>query len=129
MNRNLAMITLLVKEYDEAITFFTSQLGFELLEDTALDEKKRWVVVKPKGKAQAAILLAKADSPEQEKAIGNQSGGRIFLFLYTDNFWRDYSWMRQNGIVFNEEPRTESYGTVAVFKDLYGNLWDLLEPK
>lgn len=127
MNQHLAHIALVVKDYDEAILFYTSQLNFTLIEDTKLSETKRWVLVKPKGDGSCMLLLAKAASEEQQTRIGNQTGGRVFLFLYTDDFWRDYNYYLQKGIEFVKEPVTEPYGTVAVFKDLYGNLWDLIE--
>ena len=127
MNQSLALISYVVRDYDEAIAFFTNAMQFELVEDIPQGHK-RWVVVRPRGSG-AALLLAKADSPEQAAAIGNQTGGRVFLFLHTDNFQRDHTHMRQYGVEFMEEPRHEEYGTVAVFKDLYGNKWDLLQPK
>lgn len=129
MKQYIAQFALVVKDYDEAIDFYTKKLNFELIEDTKQSEEKRWVVVKPKGATETAILLAKAASEEQESRIGNQAGGRVFLFLYTDDFWRDYNQMKEKGIKFIREPKEEVYGTVAVFEDLYGNLWDLLEPK
>jgi catechol 2,3-dioxygenase-like lactoylglutathione lyase family enzyme len=129
MNQLIANVTLIVKEYDEAIQFYTQKLGFKLLKDIPLEGDKRWVLVSPKGSKGTALLLAKAASEIQQECIGNQTGGRVFLFLYTDDFWRDYERMKVNGIIFNEAPRQEIYGTVAVFQDLYGNLWDLLEPK
>lgn len=129
MKQYIAQFALVVKDYDEAIDFYTKKLNFELIEDTKQSEEKRWVVVKPKGATETAILLAKAASEEQESRIGNQAGGRVFLFLYTDDFWRDYNQMKEKGIKFIREPKEEIYGTVAVFEDLYGNLWDLLEPK
>ena len=129
MNQSIANVTLVVKEYDEAIEFYTQKLGFKLLEDIPLEEDKRWVLVSPKGSNGTALLLAKAASENQQEYIGNQTGGRVFLFLHTDDFWREYERMKVNGIIFNEPPRQEIYGTVVVFKDLYGNLWDLLEPK
>jgi len=129
MKQHIAHISLLVRDYDEAIVFYTQKLDFVLMEDTELSETKRWVIVSPKGDGQCALLLAKADGAEQSEAIGNQTGGRVFLFLYTDNFWNDYHKMCERGIQFVREPKEEEYGTVAVFKDLYGNLWDLLEPK
>lgn len=129
MNQLIANVTLVVKEYDEAIQFYTQKLGFKLLEDILLEGDKRWVLVSPKGSKGTALLLAKAASEIQQEYIGNQTGGRVFLFLHTDDFWRDYERMKVNGIIFNEAPRQEIYGTVAVFQDLYGNLWDLLEPK
>lgn len=126
--QNLLHIALVVKDYDEAIDFFTRKLHFDLLEDTYQPEQqKRWVVVAPPGSTSASILLAKASKLEQEPFIGNQAGGRVFLFLSTDDFWRDYNDMVKNGIHFIREPKTESYGTVAVFEDLYGNLWDLVQ--
>lgn len=127
MKQTLAHLTYLVRDYDEAIEFFTKALKFELIEDTPLTDSKRWVLVRPRG-GETSLLLAKADSPEQEAAIGNQTGGRVFLFLHTDDFQRDHSRMKAHGVEFLEEPRHEVYGIVAVFKDLYGNQWDLLEP-
>lgn len=129
MKQYIAQFALVVKDYDEAIDFYTQKLNFELIEDTKQSEEKRWVVVKPKGATETAILLAKAANQEQESRVGNQTGGRVFLFLYTDDFWRDYNEMQEKGIKFIREPKEEVYGTVAVFEDLYGNLWDLLEPK
>lgn len=129
MRQSIIHISLLVKDYDEAITFYTSKLSFKLVEDTCQPEQnKRWVLIAPPGSTGTQILLAKASAPEQELYIGNQTGGRVFLFLQTDDFWRDYHTMLDKGIEFVREPKTESYGTVAVFKDLYGNLWDLLQP-
>ena len=119
-------MALVVADYDEAIAFYTKQLGFDLIEDTVLSEIKRWVLVRPKGADGACLLLAKAAADEQKTRIGNQTGGRVFLFLQTDDFWTDYQNMLDKGIVFVREPVTEEYGTVAVFKDLYGNLWDLI---
>jgi catechol 2,3-dioxygenase-like lactoylglutathione lyase family enzyme len=127
MNQHLAHIALVVKDYDEAILFYTTKLNFTIIEDTKLSETKRWVLVKPKGDGSCMLLLAKAASEEQQTRIGNQTGGRVFLFLYTDDFWRDYNYYLQKGIEFVKGPVTEPYGTVAVFKDLYGNLWDLIE--
>lgn len=127
MTQSILHTALVVKDYDEAIEFYTKKLKFNLVEDTYQPKQdKRWVVVSPSGSG-SAILLAKASNPEQEQFIGNQSGGRVFLFLRTDDFWRDYTDMNSIGIEFIREPSEESYGTVAVFKDLYGNLWDLLE--
>lgn len=126
-NLRLVQISLLVREYDEAIHYYTSVLGFQLIEDTMLSVTKRWVVVSP-GITQASLLLAKAATPEQKKAIGNQTGGRVFLFLYTDNFEITYQQYIAKGVSFIEEPRIEKFGKVCVFKDLYGNLWDLIEP-
>lgn len=129
MNRKIATMTYMVEDYDEAIEYFTEKLNFSLLEDTQLNDRKRWVRIAPAGTNEFCLLLAKADSKQQREAIGNQSGGRVFLFLHTDDFYRDFSHMKAKGIVFKEEPRSEPYGVVAVFEDLYGNLWDLLEPK
>ncbi len=128
MNQFLSSIALVVSDYDEAIEFYVNKMGFELVSDIQLEASKRWVLVKPKGDNNTTLLLAKADGPEQEKTIGNQTGGRVFLFLKTDDFNRDYQQMLVNGIEFLEKPRNEVYGTVAVFKDLYGNKWDLIEP-
>jgi len=128
-NQRLGALTFVVRDYDEAIEFFTQKLQFTLLEDTPLDENKRWVLVTPRGSTGTNLLLAKADSIEQEAAIGNQTGGRVFLFLHTDDFWHDYNEMQARGVKFAETPRTETYGTVAVFFDLYNNKWDLLELK
>jgi len=128
MIQSIVHIALVVKDYDEAIDFYTEKLHFELIEDTYQPEQdKRWVVVSPPGSVGTTILLAKASKPEQEAFIGNQSGGRVFLFLNTDDFWRDYHEMISNGIEFVREPKEQPYGLVAVFKDLYGNLWDLLQ--
>ncbi|QNK63364.1 VOC family protein [Pedobacter sp. PAMC26386] len=129
MKQYIAHIALVVEDYDEAIRFYTEKLNFILLEDIVLSETKRWVVVAPKGAKECSLLLAKAANEEQKSSIGNQTGGRVFLFLYTDDFWRDYKNMREIGINFVRPPVEESYGTVAVFEDLYGNLWDLLEMK
>lgn len=125
---SIAQITFLVRDYDEAIAFFTEKLGFSLLEDTGMGSGKRWVVVSPPNPSGAALLLARASTPEQGACIGNQSGGRIFLFLRTNDFQRDYAAMLARGVHFLESPRTEPYGTVVVFEDLYGNKWDLLQP-
>jgi catechol 2,3-dioxygenase-like lactoylglutathione lyase family enzyme len=128
MKRGIAHIALVVREYDEAIEFYTRKLGFELLEDTYQPEQdKRWVVIAPALFCGATMLLARASKPEQEAFIGHQAGGRVFLFLSTDDFWRDYNAFLENGVRFVREPKTEPYGTVAVFEDLYGNLWDLIE--
>jgi catechol 2,3-dioxygenase-like lactoylglutathione lyase family enzyme len=126
MNQRLAYITLLVKDYDEAIEFFTGKLGFTLIEDTPVSESKRWVVISPPGSSGCNILLAKAVGEEQQSRIGNQTGGRVFLFLYTDDFDRDYQNLIDQGIAIVREPRVETYGKVAVFSDLYANLWDLI---
>jgi catechol 2,3-dioxygenase-like lactoylglutathione lyase family enzyme len=128
VRQRLAHVALLVRDYDEAIAFFTQALRFELVEDTDMGGGKRWVLVRPSG-AETALLLARAVTPEQQAAVGNQAGGRVFLFLQTDDFPRDYERMRAAGVRFAEEPRHEAYGTVAVFLDLYGNRWDLLELK
>lgn len=130
MKQSIVHIALVVKDYDDAIEFYTQKLNFVLLEDIYQKEQdKRWVTIAPPNSTGATILLAKASKPEQEKFIGNQTGGRVFLFLNTDDFWRDYNEMLSKGIIFVREPKNEEYGTVAVFKDLYGNLWDLLELK
>ncbi len=122
-------MTLVVHDYDEAIEFYTQKLPFELVEDTPLTESKRWVLVRPQNSNGFCLLLAKAVNEEQKKSVGNQSGGRVFLFLNTDDFWRDFHQMKSVGIEFVREPSEEVYGTVAVFKDLYGNLWDLIEDR
>jgi catechol 2,3-dioxygenase-like lactoylglutathione lyase family enzyme len=128
MNQHLAHIALVVNNYDEAIKFYTEKLNFKLLEDTQLSETKRWVKVAPTGEGQCCLLLAHA-TEEQETRVGNQTGGRVFLFLYTDDFKRDYAAMLQKGIHFVRPPEEQPYGTVAVFEDLYGNLWDFIQPK
>lgn len=130
MMQSVVHIALVVKEYDEAIEFYTKKLHFTLIEDTYQEEQdKRWVVVSPPSSSGTTILLARASKPEQLSFIGNQAGGRVFLFLGTDDFWRDYNEMIAKGIEFVREPKEQSYGTVAVFKDLYGNLWDLVQFK
>ena len=130
MNQAIIHIALVVRDYDEAIAFYTEKLNFSLIEDTYQPEQdKRWVVVAPPGGSGTTLLLARASKPEQEPFIGNQTGGRVFLFLHTDDFWRDYEAMRAKGIQFIREPKEAEYGTVAVFADLYGNLWDLLQLK
>ncbi len=129
MNQHIAHIALVVKDYDEAIAFYTQKLNFILLEDTKLSDTKRWVMVAPPGNGQCCLLLAKAATEEQQSRIGNQTGGRVFLFLFTDDFWRDHKNMQAQQIHFVREPVEEEYGTVAVFEDLYGNLWDLIQPK
>lgn len=128
MNQRIAYIALVVKDYDEAIAFYTQKLHFTLVEDTIIDEKKRWVVVAPRGAAGGGLLLAKAASEQQSAAVGNQSGGRVFLFLHTDDFERDYRNLEANGIEIVRQPVRDTFGTAAVFKDLYGNLWDLVGP-
>ena len=130
MNQRLGLVSLVVRDYDEALQFFVGKLGFVLIEDTFVPEQsKRWVVISPPGATESRILLARATSPEQESRVGAQTGGRVFLFLYTDDFSRDYERYKANGIEFARPPREEPYGKVAVFRDLYGNLWDLLQPK
>ncbi len=129
MKQEIAQLALVVKDYDEAIKFYTQVLGFVLVEDTKLTETKRWVVVKPSGATGCNLLLAQAATEEQQTHIGNQTGGRVFLFLYTDDFWRDYKNYTSRGVQFIREPVEEVYGTVAVFQDLYGNLWDMIEAK
>lgn len=129
MNQSIGLVSLVVRGYDEALDFYVGKLGFELVEDTHVPEQdKRWVVVRPKGGGGANLLLAKASDDAQASRIGDQTGGRVFLFLYTDDFWRDYRAFLDKDVEFVREPKTEPYGTVAVFKDLYGNQWDLLEP-
>ncbi len=127
--QSIVNVALVVKDYDEAIQFYTQKLNFDLVEDTPLSAGKRWVLVAPRGLNGTNLLLAKADSMEQENHIGNQTGGRVFLFLHTDDFWRDYNEMKLQGVQFHEEPREETYGMVVVFSDLYGNKWDLLKLK
>jgi catechol 2,3-dioxygenase-like lactoylglutathione lyase family enzyme len=133
MPQTIGYVALVVRDYDEAIAFFTQKLGFELIEDSAskdrLGRDKRWVLVAPLGSRGTQLLLARASSPEEESRIGNQTGGRVFLFLHTDDFWRDYGAMTERGVKFCRPPREEPYGTVAVFEDLYGNKWDLLQLK
>jgi catechol 2,3-dioxygenase-like lactoylglutathione lyase family enzyme len=129
MKQKIVHLALVVDDYDEAIKFYTEKLNFVLLEDTVLSETKRWVLVAPQGSSECCLLLARAANEEQKSRVGNQTGGRVFLFLETDNFQRDYDTMREKGIVFARDPIVEPYGTVAVFKDLYGNLWDLVEFK
>jgi catechol 2,3-dioxygenase-like lactoylglutathione lyase family enzyme len=129
MPQTLGHIALLVRHYDEAIAFFTNSLGFRAIEDTPLGDGKRWILVAPLGSTGTSLLLAEAATPEQEALIGNQTGGRVFLFLYTDDFWRDFRRMSSRNVKFLEAPREECYGTVVVFEDLYGNKWDLLEPR
>jgi catechol 2,3-dioxygenase-like lactoylglutathione lyase family enzyme len=127
--QHIANISLVVYDYDEAIAFYTEKLRFTLLEDTVLSETKRWVRVAPPGSQGCSLLLAKAASEEQRSRVGNQTGGRVFLFLHTDDFERDYANLLQHGVKIVRQPSHETYGTVAVFEDLYGNLWDLIEPK
>ncbi len=129
MKQKLGYVALVVRDYDEAITFYTQSLQFQLIEDADLGNGKRWVRVRPRGSERTDLLLARAVNPEQVSRIGNQSGGRVFLFLHTDDFRRDYREMIARGVKFVRPPTEESYGTVAVFEDLYGNLWDLLQLK
>jgi catechol 2,3-dioxygenase-like lactoylglutathione lyase family enzyme len=128
--QSIGLVSLVVRDYDEALEFFVGVLGFTLVEDTfVLEQSKRWVVVSPPGSRETGVLLARASTPEQATRIGDQTGGRVFLFLYTDDFWRDYESLKTKGIVFVRDPKEHPYGIVAVFKDLYGNHWDLLQPK
>jgi len=131
--QQIGYIALVVREYDEAIVFYTEILGFQLIEDSGATDRegrdKRWVLVAPRGSDGTKLLLARASTPEESSRIGNQTGGRVFLFLHTDDFWRDYREMTARGVKFREAPREEAYGTVAVFEDLYGNQWDLLQLK
>lgn len=127
MRQHIGYVSLLVRDYDEAIAYFVGQLGFGLVEDTDLGSGKRWVLIAPRGSIETCILLAKAVTVDQTRCIGDQAGGRVFLFLHSDDFWRDYEAYRAKGVLFREEPRVEPYGTVAVFDDLYGNRWDLLQ--
>lgn len=128
MKQKIAHIAIVVEDYDDAIRFYTEKLHFTLVEDTPLSATKRWVIIKPAGSAECGLLLARADSTEQKTRIGNQTGGRVFLFLHTDNFQRDYQNLLDMNVKIVREPATETWGTVAVFEDLYGNLWDLIEP-
>jgi catechol 2,3-dioxygenase-like lactoylglutathione lyase family enzyme len=125
--QTIGSVTLVVADYDEAIAYYTAVLGFRLLQDTPLGDGKRWVLVQPPGASGVALLLARAATPEQRTRIGNQTGNRVFLFLYSDDFWGDYRTMQARGVQFTEAPRRESYGTVVVFVDLYGNRWDLVQ--
>lgn len=128
MPQSLGLVSVVVRDYDEALAFYVGTLGFALREDTYQPaQDKRWVVVAPPGTRESGILLARATSEHQLARVGNQTGGRIFLFLYTDDFWRDFNAYKAKGVVFVREPKTEDYGTVAVFQDLYGNLWDLVQ--
>ena len=129
MKQSIERVALLVRDYDEAIAYYTGRLGFTLVEDTPLGDGKRWVVVAPPGSTGTALLLARAATPDQAARVGDQTGGRVLLFLSTDDFWRDYHALRSRGVTFVEEPRREAYGTVAVFVDLYGNRWDLLQTR
>jgi catechol 2,3-dioxygenase-like lactoylglutathione lyase family enzyme len=128
MKQTLGQVALVVRDYDEAIDFYVGTLGFTLIEDTDIPEQdKRWVVVAPPGSSEPRLLLARAVGEEQRSRIGNQTGGRVFLFLYTDDFWRDFHAYKARGVVFTREPKQERFGTAAVFQDLYGNLWDLVQ--
>ena len=128
MIQSLGLISIVVREYDEAIDFYSKTLGFRLIEDTPIPaQQKRWVVVAPPGSTSSHLLLARAVGDQQSSRIGNQTGGRVFLFLYTDDFWRDFRVYKAKGVVFVREPKEEPFGTVAVFEDLYGNLWDLIQ--
>ena len=129
MKQHITHFAVVVKDYDEAIAFYTQKLNFNLIEDTTLSETKRWVLVAPQGSTECAILLAKAANEEQLSRVGNQTGGRVFMFLHTDDFWRDYHDYTSKNIKIIRPPQEEEYGTVAVFEDLYGNLWDLIGPK
>ena len=127
MTQKVGYVAVVVRDYDEALTYFINVLGFELIQDTSLDRGKRWVLVAPPGWQGTGLLLARAVTDEQASRVGNQTGGRVFLFLHTDDFWRDYHAMKERGVNFQEVPREEPYGTVAVFQDIYGNRWDLLQ--
>ena len=127
MAQAIGYVALVVRDYDEALNYFTQILGFELIEDTPLSDGKRWVLVAPPNSKSTCLLLARAVTAEQASRVGNQTGGRVFLFLHTDDFWRDYRALMDRGVKFQQPPREESYGTVAVFEDLYGNRWDLLQ--
>ncbi len=128
MQQRIAQLALVVNDYDEAIAFYRDKLKFRLVEDSTLSETKRWVVMAPPGDSNTYLLLAKAANEKQLASVGNQTGGRVFLFLHTDNLFRDYERMKTDGVYFVREPSVEEFGTVAVFEDLYGNLWDLIEP-
>ncbi|WP_331373067.1 VOC family protein [Sinorhizobium chiapasense] len=128
MKQTVARVTIVVPDYDDGIAFYCGKLGFDLIEDTDLGSSKRWVLVRPKGAAETALLLARADGEKQRAAIGNQTGGRVGFFLFTDDFARDHAAMLAAGVEFREAPRHEAYGSVAVFADPFGNLWDLLQP-
>lgn len=128
MYQRIAQISLVVDDYDDAIAFYTHKLDFTLVEDTPLSHDKRWVIIAPRGAKECSLLLAKAADDSQRTRVGDQTGGRVFLFLFTDDFWRDYNAFKSRGVVFVRPPQTFNYGLVAVFEDLYGNLWDLLQP-
>jgi catechol 2,3-dioxygenase-like lactoylglutathione lyase family enzyme len=128
MDQSLGLVSLVVSDYDDAIDFYVNKLGFDLVDDTyQLEQDKRWVVVRPKGRGSGGLLMARASNSQQQAFVGNQAGGRVFLFLQTDDFWRDYETYKSKGVEFERPPTEAEYGTVAVFKDLYGNLWDLIE--
>ena len=127
MAQNIGYVALVVRDYDEALAYFIKIIGFELIEDTSFDREKRWVLVAPRGSQGSCLLLTRAATPEQASRVGNQTGGRVFLFLHTDDFWGDYEAMKERGVNFKEAPREEAYGTVAVFEDICGNRWDLLQ--
>lgn len=127
MKQKLVYVTIVVRDYDEAVKFYTEKMNFDLVEDTKLSDTKRWILVSPKNSKGCCLLLAKAVNEEQQKFIGNQTGGRVFLFLHTDNFQEDYNRLKNNGVKFIENPREEKYGTVVVFEDIYGNKWDLMQ--
>ena len=130
MKQSIGQISVVVRDYDEAIAFYVGTLGFTLIEDTYIaSQDKRWVIVAPPGSTESRLLLARASNDEQASRIGNQTGGRVFLFLFTDDFWRDFRNYQGKGVVFIREPKEEPYGTVAVFQDLYGNQWDLIQPR
>ena len=130
MKQSIGQISVVVRDYDEAIDFYVKTLGFTLVEDTYIaSQDKRWVIVAPPGSTESRLLLARASNDEQASRIGNQTGGRVFLFLFTDDFWRDFRNYQGKGVVFIREPKEEPYGTVAVFRDLYGNQWDLIQPR
>ena len=129
-SQSIGLVAIVVRDYDEALSFYVGILGFRLIEDTPIPaQNKRWVVIAPEGSDSTRVLLARAVGDEQSSRVGNQTGGRVFVFLYTDDFWRDFRAYKAKGVVFVREPVEEPYGTVAVFKDLYGNLWDLLQPR
>lgn len=129
MSQHIACVAIIVRDYDEAINWYCRILGFTIVEDTQLTETKRWVRIAPAGSTGVNLVLARAATPEQGSRIGDQTGGRVFLFLNTDDFWRDYNSLSGKGVVFRRPPVEEQYGTVAVFEDIYGNLWDLIEPR
>lgn len=130
MPQSIGQVAVVVRDYDEALSFYVGTLGFSLVEDSYVPEQdKRWVLVAPPGATESRLLLARATNEEQASRIGNQTGGRVFLFLFTDDFWHDFRAYKARSVVFVREPREEAYGTVAVFRDLYGNLWDLLQPR